>query len=83
MSEAKIESDLWTGRDPSRAARRDFSPATQRKLSQILFAIGGASLFLLGYKFATFHQWSELIIPACIAVYGFSAGASKRKLGST
>ncbi|RYF22523.1 MAG: hypothetical protein EOO77_03965 [Oxalobacteraceae bacterium] len=83
MSEAKVKSDLWTGRDPSRAARLEFSPATHRKLGKLSFAIGGVGLFLLGYNFATFHHWSGLIIPAAIAVQGFAAGASEWKRSST
>jgi hypothetical protein len=83
LSEAKVNSDGWTGRDQSRAARRELSPATRRKLGKLLFVTGGTGLCLLGYKFATFHHWSELIIPAAIAVHGFAAGTKEWKLSST
>jgi len=76
MDPIKVDSDSWTGLDPSRRARPGISPSFALNGARLL---GGIALFILGYRTATFTQWTELIVPALIAVQGLVFGFGVRE----
>ena len=75
MNPIRLSSDSWTGRDPNRKVSAGVSQSLQRNGARLLVATGGFGLFLLGYEAATYDHWTELIMPAYLAIQGFGLGA--------
>lgn len=75
MDSTKINGDSWTGRDASRKASGGISQSWQRNGARLLIVTGGFGLFLLGYEAATYTRWTELVLPAYLAIQGVSLGA--------
>src|SRR5690606_22714550 len=75
MNPNRLSSDSWTSRGPNRKASGGVSQSLQRNGARLLLATGGFGLFLLSYGAATYVQWTEVIVAACLAIQGCGLGS--------
>lgn len=66
----RVNSDSWTGLDPSRAAKKTgWTAEKHRGRAKVFFVLAGFFLILSGYRLATPDDWFAVVPSLIFAVY--------------